>query len=421
MTPFQAAWSLLKADSKELMEAARNRTSPDRMTPEEIKSEMQMLHENNTDVGSARFHREQFQRRNRDLFNAGIKNNNERTPLADELMARLMGGETLSTQDLDSLLNETGVNEHQSQHNGATNRPGEMSRVFIDGIDNKEELNERSIDRGWTEEEDAQAVREFVRNQPQKPNFGIPVNSEQTRLPLDIDRAEREGNYEPTLLDYQRNEDSFDRLRTTRDDWPEPPYRVGGDPWKVDQEVEMQRAGRRLKDQQAAAKLHLQNNPPRLERSGRSHGGAIYDMMSGYENAGHVGVDDDGGIGYGEVRPEYQRQGLYGRALQAIINDRGTLSSSNRNHNSQPFHEQFNPPNTTKVINEYDRDELPTDEVGIGYVRNEPEETPKNWGALEYDTGALPLYDQKPLEPENNLDLRNPNNNLKRWYGDYPN
>ena len=235
------------------------------------------------------------------------------------------------------------------------------------------------------------------------------------------------GGYEPTPLDLTRDKDSFDRLNPTGDDRPNPPYRVGDTPHRVDNETHLQRAGQRLKDKQEAAKLHLRDNPPRLERGGYDEsGGNLYNIMSGKKEVGHVGIDEmDGGIGYGEISPAYQRQGLYGKTLQAIINERNILHSSNRNQNSQPFHEQFNPPNTGKhVINRNTGERIDNGESTNGldrytYRAFPPQETPENWGALQHDTGALPIYQQKPAEERNTISPRSGSRqiNLEDYWG----
>ena len=256
-----------------------------------------------------------------------------------ELINRLMSGDTLSTDELTHLMEWDG-------HIGPTGQ-----------------------------QKDEETVREFVNRQPQKPNFGIPMQTEQTRL--------------PTLSSSNK------------------PYRLGSNSYQVDQEVSRNNNIRRFKDQQAAAKLHLQNNPPRLERD---EDGIFYTMMSGNKDLGNVGIDDTGSIGYGEVLPAYQRQGLYGKTLQAIINERNVLhSTGNRNQNSQPFHEQFNPPYTGKHVTGYlGGRHLPNNNDGDIYTYRSllPISIPKNWGALEYDTGALPIYQQKPAEERNAISPR---------------
>jgi len=262
------------------------------------------------------------------------------------------------------------------------------------------------------QQKDEQAVRDFVNRQPQKPNFGIPMQTEQTRLPIPPS---------PKMLSdftHRRQlsqEDTNKRL--TEDE--NKPYKRGSSPWIVNEEQNMQRAERRLKDQQEAAKLHLRDNPPRLERDEEiSADGNLYNIMSGYEDLGSVGVTDRGDVGYGEIKPAYRRQGLYGKTLQAIINERNVLhSTGNRNQNSQPFHEQFNPPNTGKHVTGYlGGNHLPHDNGTDRHTYRAlpPEETPENWGALEYDTGALPIYQQKPVEPTLNPRDRE-QASLARW------
>jgi len=371
MTPFQLAWDLLKADSKD---------------PDELREQH---HQGLRDL--------------RNLFNQPTPREeemNEAVQEADsnkskgqELMNRLMSGDTLSTDELTHLIEWDG-------HRGPTDW----------GI---------SPPTPRRQQKDEEAVREFVNRQPQKPNFGIPVNTEQTRL-----RFGR-GGYEPTPLDLTRDKDSFDRLNPTGDDRPNPPYRVGDTPHRVDNETHLQRAGQRLKDKQAAAKLHLRDNPPRLERDEEKdmRFGNLYSMMSGNKDLGNVGIDDTGSVGYGEVLPAYQRQGLYGKTLQAIINERNVLhSTGNRNQNSQPFHEQFNPPNTGKHVTGYlGGDHLPHNNGTDRYTYRAlpPQETPDNWGALQHDTGALPVYQQKPAEERNAISPRGDSKqrNLEDYWG----
>ena len=192
----------------------------------------------------------------------------------------------------------------------------------------------------------------------------------------------------------------------------------------VNREMWRNTAALKLADQRVKARAHLQQNPAYLRRV-KLNNGANYHMMAGNKKIGQVnidrnaeagmpvieGEDDEHDIGNSEVNPEYQRQGVYGRALQGIINDVGTLSSTNRNENSQPFHQQFNPPNTEKKLEPYygefdDNIETAnlfnpeeTNRAHI-YTQQPPKETPRDWGALQYDTGAMPVLDDKgPLQP----------------------
>ena len=179
-------------------------------------------------------------------------------------------------------------------------------------------------------------------------------------------------------------------------------------------DIEMKNAERRLADQKAEARAHLNQHIPRLYRSKRDGDGMNYAMMAGGKDLGHIGVDrfesmswpvgtkepaEEYGIGYAEVNRPYQRQGLYGSALQGIINDTGSLSSIARNRQSGPFHEQFNPPNVDRR-----RSALPglheTDKSQINYTQQPPKETPRDWGDLQYETGAMPVFEDKgPLQP----------------------
>ena len=166
-------------------------------------------------------------------------------------------------------------------------------------------------------------------------------------------------------------------------------------------------------DKRVKARAHLQQNPAHLRRV-KLNNGANYHMMAGNKKIGQVnidrnaldgmphieGEDDEHTIGNGEVNREYQRQGVYGRALQGIINDVGSLSSNSRNNHSQPFHEQFNPPNVTRAQMPFDPKWYDVNRQRVNYTQQPPKETPRDWGALQYDTGAMPVLDDKgPLQP----------------------
>ena len=258
------------------------------------------------------------------------------------------------------------------------------------------------------QQKDEEAVREFVNRQPQKPNFGIPMQTEQTRLPT----LSSSKMLNPVIGNAKLKEMNR-RIAENKNK----PYRLGSNSHQVDQEVISNNIIRRFKDQQEAAKLHLRDNPPRLERDEEiSADGNLYNIMSGNKDLGSVGVNEQGNVGYGEVNPAYQRQGLYGKTLQAIINERDILTSGNRNQNSQPFHEQFNPPNTGKHVTGYlGGNHLPHDNSTDNHTYRAfpPQETPENWGALEYDTGALPIYQEKPAEERNAI---SPRGNSKQQY-----
>jgi len=192
---------------------------------------------------------------------------------------------------------------------------------------------------------------------------------------------------------------------------------------------------RKLADQREKARAHLQQNPPHLRRV-QLNDGMTYHMMAGNKKIGQVGVGrntfdsmphiegeaDKYDIGSGEVNRPYQRQGLYGRALQGIINDVGSLSSTGRNSESGPFHEQFNPPNVDmrRLHREYDNDffqgRLDLRDPIINYTQRPPKETPRDWGALQYDTGAMPVLDDKgPLQPPALNPINREQTSLGQW------
>ena len=71
-----------------------------------------------------------------------------------------------------------------------------------------------------------------------------------------------------------------------------------------------------------------------------------------------------------------------------------SFSSYSRNKNSQPFHEQFEPPNATKQITQAgDFGDNLEDHDSHEYTAKPPQETPRGFNDLQYDTGAMPVFD----------------------------
>tara|TARA_R100000544_G_scaffold35753_1_gene23333 strand:- start:412 stop:1152 length:741 start_codon:yes stop_codon:yes gene_type:complete len=167
------------------------------------------------------------------------------------------------------------------------------------------------------------------------------------------------------------------------------------DPVKL--EIEAEQRHRKLLDAKDRFKQQLNQNIPYLRRNeqgdyaltvgdhiepGSIHGDINTTTADGDFKNNWTSLDG------GEVANYAQRQGLYGRALQGIINDAGNLTSYARNENSQPFHEQFNPVSATKKI----EDNSIARNNAITYTAKPPKETPREFGDLQYDTGALPVY-----------------------------
>jgi len=174
---------------------------------------------------------------------------------------------------------------------------------------------------------------------------------------------------------------------------------VWKDPVKLEMEAEQRH--RKLLDAKDRLKEGLNRHIPRLE-----HQRGLYGVKVGPRDVGLVSTttaerdnpqNNWTSLDEGKIADYAQRQGLYGRALQGIINDAGNLTSYSRNENSQPFHEQFNPVNATKKI-----EDLGTQiNDAITYTAKPPKETPRGWGDLQYDTGALPVYQVPPGTPYN--------------------
>ena len=173
---------------------------------------------------------------------------------------------------------------------------------------------------------------------------------------------------------------------------------------EIEDDIKAEQRHRKLLDNKDRFKQVLNNYIPRLERRGAGNGNDYY-VKVGPRSVGRVsttGAERDDpqnnwtSLDSGAIHEVAQRQGLYGRALQGIINDAGSLTSYSRNKMSQPFHEQFNPPNTTKKITQAGSfDDNLEDHDAHEYTAKPPQETPRGWGDLQYDTGAMPVFDSR--------------------------
>ena len=176
---------------------------------------------------------------------------------------------------------------------------------------------------------------------------------------------------------------------------------------EIEDDIKAEQRHRKLLDNKDRFKQVLNNYIPRLER--QTHlSGNNYEVKVGPRSVGRVSTtgpernqEDDPqnnwtSLDSGAIHEVAQRQGLYGRALQGIINDAGSLTSYSRNKNSQPFHEQFNPPNTTKEITQAgDFGDNLEDHDTHEYTAKPPQETPRGFNDLQYDTGAMPVFNRK--------------------------
>jgi len=178
----------------------------------------------------------------------------------------------------------------------------------------------------------------------------------------------------------------------------------------ITEEMKAEQRHRKLLDAKDRFKQQLNQHIPRLEHQRGSYGVKVGPRDVGLVSTTTAERDDPQNnwtsLDEGKIADDAQRQGLYGRALRGIINDAGNLTSYARNRNSQPFHEQFNPINATKRINDIDGNQNFVANRFTPFRRNDsvtytakpPKETPRGFGDLQYDTGALPVY-QTPIEP----------------------
>jgi len=168
-------------------------------------------------------------------------------------------------------------------------------------------------------------------------------------------------------------------------------------------EMRAEQRHRKELDKKERFRQQMNQYIPRLTKRPMSNQEDRYQVKVGPSLAGKIfispPIDDPnfnfGSISSSEIAPHAQRLGLYGRALQSIIDDTGKLRSYNRNINSQPFHQQFKPVNAIKTIEPIEPNEghITNDFLDIHeYTAKPPKETPREFGDLQYDTGALPLY-----------------------------
>ena len=171
----------------------------------------------------------------------------------------------------------------------------------------------------------------------------------------------------------------------------------------TEDDIKAEQRHRKLLNNKDRFKQVLNNYIPRLENNRGQ-----YKVKIGPRSVGNIGTttaerDDPQNnwtsLDEGKIADYAQRQGLYGRALQGIINDAGSLTSFSRNRNSQPFHEQFNPVSATKKITPAGDfgDNLESND-SYEYTAKPPKETPREWGDLQYDTGAMPVFDWRRKE-----------------------
>jgi len=149
-------------------------------------------------------------------------------------------------------------------------------------------------------------------------------------------------------------------------------------------------------------------------------GGMEYNLMSGKTKLGHI-INDMHADTHGEIehfgayiKPDYRRQGLYQKLLNALIQNNKRVISNNRNTNSQPAHKKFqenlpdnvyfySPPEGNKLEGEQTFDYRKKPSVDINFENPEPRYGPM--GSMQrYDYGSLPI---KNVESTHDIEYEN--------------
>ena len=166
--------------------------------------------------------------------------------------------------------------------------------------------------------------------------------------------------------------------------------------------------------------------PTHINRIRGMGGGIDYNLMSGDTELGYISTGHGGTIEHydGYMNPEYRRQGLYQKLLNALIQNNYKISSNNRNEKSHSAHKKFqeNLPanvNFSEAGKEFDVSPL---EQTFDY---EKQPTEMIGGIQRYDYGSLPIrnevhpeiieYDSKPIHQRMTPKLSDPNNPYRQF------
>jgi hypothetical protein len=189
--------------------------------------------------------------------------------------------------------------------------------------------------------------------------------------------------------------------------------------------------------------------PTHINRMFEIDGGMEYSLMSGKTKLGHIindidadrhGKIEDFG---GRIEPDYRKQGLYQKLLNALIQNNKRVISNNRNILSHPTHKKFqqnlpdnvayySPPEGNKLNIEdhgYNEGEQTFDyqkkpSVEINYDQSKPK-----YGMMgemqRYDYGSLPIrnvdnlqdieYENKPVHEKMTPHFSDPNNQFRHF------
>lgn len=166
--------------------------------------------------------------------------------------------------------------------------------------------------------------------------------------------------------------------------------------------------------------------PTHINRMMSDEGGIDYVLMSGDTELGHIHNEREGSLPNktiesfgGYIYPDYRRQGLYQKLLNALIQNNYKITSDYRNEFSQPAHEKFqqNLPANVKFSEPLKEIEVPSVEQIFSY---EKQPTEMIGGIQRYDYGGLPIrnvenpemveYENKPIHQRMLPKFSDPNN-----------
>lgn len=171
-------------------------------------------------------------------------------------------------------------------------------------------------------------------------------------------------------------------------------------------------------------------------------GGMEYNLMSGKTKLGHI-INDMGADVHGKIEdfgayiePDYRRQGLYQKLLNALIQNNKRIISNNRNINSQPTHKKFqenlpdnvayySPPEANRLEEEQTFDYLKKPSVDINYGDTSKPKYGIMGGMQRYDYGSLPIrnvenphdieYESKPIHERMSPRFSDPENPYRQF------
>ena len=183
--------------------------------------------------------------------------------------------------------------------------------------------------------------------------------------------------------------------------------------------------------------------PTHINRMMGEEGRKEYRLMSGNTELGNINNEYEGSLpnkrieSYGGyINPEYRRQGLYQKLLNALIQNNYRIISNNRNKQSHSAHKNFqenlpdnvayfSPPEANRFEEEQTFDYLKKPSVDINYGDTSKPKYGIMGGMQRYDYGSLPIrnvenpemveYENKPVHQRMLPKFSDPNNPYRQF------